>query len=179
MRGETLPQGVRVHFRIGVAECMVPRSCGNVRAKGHFFRAGRFVVRVLAWSLEVPVATRWRNADEAGRARLREKHGAKVVEEVQSAEWMLSNCKPCPRCRTNIEKNGGCNHITCRSCRYEWCWLCGQTYKDGHYSSGGPCVQFSQDFFDELNRNGLARAEPQDDRNDWDDFFFGPEDFYW
>ena len=34
------------------------------------------------------------------------------------------------------EKNGGCNHITCKICQYEWCWLCNQEYKMGHFDSG-------------------------------------------
>mmetsp|Transcript_46639 Transcript_46639/g.115646 ORF Transcript_46639/g.115646 Transcript_46639/m.115646 type:complete len:213 (-) Transcript_46639:165-803(-) len=61
----------------------------------------------------------------------------------------------CPRCSTKIQKNGGCNHITCRNCNHEWCWLCGARYEQGHFKTGN-CEQFSQDFFDEVN---LTREE--------------------
>lgn len=30
-----------------------------------------------------------------------------------------------------VEKNGGCNHMTCRQCGYEWCWMCAKIWK-GH-----------------------------------------------
>jgi len=32
--------------------------------------------------------------------------------------------KPCPGCRSPIEKAGGCNHMTCQRCNFEWCWVC-------------------------------------------------------
>lgn len=30
----------------------------------------------------------------------------------------------CPACRTKVEKNEGCNHMTCIYCKYEFCWFC-------------------------------------------------------
>ena len=30
----------------------------------------------------------------------------------------------CPMCRTKIEKDGGCNHMQCRLCGYQFCWIC-------------------------------------------------------
>lgn len=32
--------------------------------------------------------------------------------------------KPCPNCKTKIEKNKGCKHMTCHQCRWEYCWDC-------------------------------------------------------
>ena len=107
----------------------------------------------LAWHGLAPcanLATRWRNADESGRDALRAKYGARVLEEVESAEWVLENTKRCPNCTTTTEKNGGCNHITCAKCSFEWCWLCGCKYVDGHFKNGA-CEQFSLDFFTEMD----------------------------
>lgn len=33
-------------------------------------------------------------------------------------------CKRCPNCRINIEKNEGCNHMTCSQCHFQFCWFC-------------------------------------------------------
>lgn len=38
--------------------------------------------------------------------------------------WLAGNTKPCPKCNVHIEKNQGCQHMTCSKCRHEWCWLC-------------------------------------------------------
>jgi len=31
--------------------------------------------------------------------------------------------KSCPQCNNGVEKDEGCNHITCR-CGSHWCWKC-------------------------------------------------------
>ncbi|KAF8603504.1 hypothetical protein BDV93DRAFT_523280 [Ceratobasidium sp. AG-I] len=55
---------------------------------------------------------------------------ARQVEEVQANEgYLRENTKACPNeaCRRKIEKNEGCDHMTCRlpvGCGHEFCWLC-------------------------------------------------------
>ena len=62
------------------------------------------------------------------------------------AEENKDNDSMCPLCRTKIEKNKGCNHMTCAFCNYEFCWACGAsaTKNDNHYvrkdgASWGSC----------------------------------------
>lgn len=47
----------------------------------------------------------------------------------------------CPQCHTMIERNMGCNHMTCRrqvgGCGYEFCWVCGGRHGADHFSAFG------------------------------------------
>jgi ariadne-1 len=49
----------------------------------------------------------------------------KNKSDSETANWVLANTKHCPKCRRPIEKNQGCNHMTCRApCYHQFCWLC-------------------------------------------------------
>ena len=63
----------------------------------------------------------------------------KCKDDSETYNWLMSNTKSCPKCGTSIEKNGGCNHITCRKCSHEWCWLCTSTYTQAH-ALQAPCI---------------------------------------
>lgn len=39
--------------------------------------------------------------------------------------------KACPKCSVNIEKTGGCDHMTCSQCRHEFCWTTLANYRSG------------------------------------------------
>jgi len=53
------------------------------------------------------------------------------VKEAEVFNWRTINCRECPKCNVSVEKNGGCNHMTCQHCKYEWCWVCLRVWK-GH-----------------------------------------------
>jgi ariadne-1 len=44
----------------------------------------------------------------------------KCKNESETANWILANTKPCPNCRSRIEKNQGCNHMNCQKCKHEF-----------------------------------------------------------
>ncbi|KAF9483117.1 hypothetical protein BDN70DRAFT_874165 [Pholiota conissans] len=48
----------------------------------------------------------------------------KCRDDSETANWIKSNTKECSQCQSTIEKNGGCNHMTCKKCKHEFCWVC-------------------------------------------------------
>ena len=44
-------------------------------------------------------------------------HLFQAGEDIANALWVAANTKKCPRCTTAIEKDEGCNHMSCRKCR--------------------------------------------------------------
>lgn len=59
----------------------------------------------------------------------------KEKEDRLNNEWKQKNTKPCPRCKADIEKDGGCLHMQCTKCKLEFCWNCGGK----HHVSVGHC----------------------------------------
>lgn len=59
--------------------------------------------------------------------------------DVAQRLWMKANTRPCPKCKAPIEKNDGCNHMTCsnRNCRHEFCWICREDWKLHNTETGG------------------------------------------
>lgn len=48
----------------------------------------------------------------------------KCEDDSETANWIEANTHNCPGCGGAIEKNGGCNHMVCRTCKREFCWIC-------------------------------------------------------
>ena len=52
-------------------------------------------------------------------AVLHDEGGHELVEYLKKKNWKL-----CPGCNYGVEKNGGCNKMTCELCGKKWCWRC-------------------------------------------------------
>ena len=65
-----------------------------------------------------------------------------LFERFRHRVWLTLHTIKCTRCGRHIEKNGGCNHMSCQRCNADWCWLCNKEMKGGgggvteHYQSG-------------------------------------------
>ena len=57
-------------------------------------------------------------------------------------QWLKRNTKACPKCKTDILKADGCNHMTCgvKSCKHQWCWICLADW-NGHGGSVYDCAK--------------------------------------
>mmetsp|Transcript_17885 Transcript_17885/g.30055 ORF Transcript_17885/g.30055 Transcript_17885/m.30055 type:complete len:586 (+) Transcript_17885:274-2031(+) len=54
----------------------------------------------------------------------------KCDDDSETFNWLSANTQDCPKCHSTIEKNGGCNHMTCRKCKFEFCWTCLGNWQD-------------------------------------------------
>jgi len=67
----------------------------------------------------------------------------KCEDDSETANWISANTKECPKCVSTIEKNGGCNHMTCRKCKHEFCWVCMGPWQE-HGTSWYNCNRFEE-----------------------------------
>ncbi|EAN84316.1 putative E3 ubiquitin-protein ligase [Trypanosoma cruzi] len=79
---------------------------------------------------------------------LRAPHAPATCDMMQRWERMLQENEPslalikemtkgCPNCAVRVEKNMGCNHMTCVRCHHEYCWVCLGPWSEhnaGYYS---------------------------------------------
>jgi len=60
----------------------------------------------------------------------------KKKTERKMDHWARKHTKACPRCNEIIQKNGGCHHMHCPTCEYNFCWICGKC-ADGPFHCKG------------------------------------------
>jgi hypothetical protein len=84
---------------------------------------------------------------------------AHAAAEAKSAKYIEANSKACPNknCGYRIQKTGGCDHMTCRKCRHEFCRICDASYREirriGNAAHREDCTYHS----DQLSRAGRQR----------------------
>ena len=56
------------------------------------------------------------SSEIVSRARWQDQRSSMLTIKVMT--------KPCPKCRIPTERDGGCMHMECTRCNFQWCWLC-------------------------------------------------------
>ena len=63
-------------------------------------------------------------------------HGENICQDdqVMSLYGFLcrNDVRKCPACKIRIEKNGGCPHMQCFKCKYDFGWCCMQNIRKHH-----------------------------------------------
>ncbi|RMD41307.1 hypothetical protein DV735_g3835, partial [Chaetothyriales sp. CBS 134920] len=67
----------------------------------------------------------------------------KCEDDSETSNWISANTKECPKCQSTIEKNGGCNHMICRKCKHEFCWMCMGPWSE-HGTSWYNCNRYEE-----------------------------------
>ena len=80
----------------------------------------------------------------------------KCADDSETAHWLDANTHGCPKCSTSIEKNGGCNHMTCRKCSYEFCWICLGDWSS--HKNNYSCNRFRDERAEEESRKNKSKA---------------------
>ncbi|KAI4134274.1 MAG: hypothetical protein LQ347_001657 [Umbilicaria vellea] len=83
------------------------------------------------------------NDHQPAPCSLVKKWSKKCEDDSETANWISANTKECPKCGSTIEKNGGCNHMTCRKCKHEFCWMCMGLWSE-HGTSWYNCNRFEE-----------------------------------
>jgi len=70
----------------------------------------------------------YRQLQEAERVGRAAQQAAGLTWEKRKMIWNGSNMQACPECHTIIQKQSGCNHMTCQpgagGCGHNFCWVC-------------------------------------------------------
>jgi ariadne-1 len=71
----------------------------------------------------------------------------------------MANTKQCPKCRKPIEKNQGCNHMNCKMCTHEFCWLCLGDWSEHGQKTGG---YYNCNKYEELKKQGDTKITSEE-----------------
>lgn len=81
-------------------------------------------------------------------------------QDVQSEELVQRISKICPNevCGARIQRNGGCDHMTCQRCTHQFCWRCLSPWRRPHR-----CV--------------VPRSQAEDDFDEYEHDIFPPDHY--
>jgi len=72
---------------------------------------------------------------EEAQNNLNETEKLKYNNFKLSIKYIAQVARICPSCGAKIERDGGCSHMRCSICKFEFCYLCLQKYKGRHVAT--------------------------------------------
>ncbi|ORY88042.1 hypothetical protein BCR35DRAFT_301941 [Leucosporidium creatinivorum] len=81
----------------------------------------------------------------------------KCADDSETSNWISANTKECTKCHSTIEKNGGCNHMTCKSCKWEFCWVCMGPWSE-HGTAWYNCSRYEEKGGDAVNQDAQSKS---------------------
>ena len=57
--------------------------------------------------------------------------------ETLNENWLAVNTKKCPKCSVKIQKYKGCMEMSCKNCKFDFCWLCLKSWAPAHTEKTG------------------------------------------
>ena len=87
-------------------------------------------------------AARWRALEKTLQEEELDKRKKKSRKKIsanpmESDNWLAKHTRPCPECKIPIQRNYGCNHMTCNRCGHEFCWVCMEPWATHGTKTGG------------------------------------------
>lgn len=73
-------------------------------------------------------------------------------DNALSVDFIRTHSKPCPECKMPISKNGGCNHMMCRYCPHEFCWVCFGDWNSRHYACSENGMNADEDRWTDISQ---------------------------
>lgn len=123
-----------------MAWCPAPTSCGNAVKVDY---AGKHkIVCTCKYEFCFSCSEAWHDPLPCD---LLKKWLKKCQDESETSTWIVAHTKDCPKCHAPIEKNGGCNHMTCRkiNCMHHFCWICLGDWKN-HEGNAYNCNRYDE-----------------------------------
>ncbi|KAF7506446.1 hypothetical protein GJ744_011800 [Endocarpon pusillum] len=81
-----------------------------------------------------PLAESLQDEATAQEKRIKAVQERREIEERRDADFVRSRAIPCPKCKYMTQKDGGCKHMTCGKCGFQYCWKCRKAWRRGHLS---------------------------------------------
>ncbi|XP_063417872.1 E3 ubiquitin-protein ligase RNF14-like isoform X1 [Mytilus trossulus] len=87
-------------------------------------------------------STKSEYVEESEKAERKRLHKQRRAEMNLSYQLIKARTRQCWKCKSPIEKNGGCNKVTCSRCSTAMCWACGRDITKisyAHFSDNPKC----------------------------------------